>query len=118
MNGVSNVPPIADDQRIRAFLEESLALWQVAGEVQVAAMPIIAEIRTGNGAFVWVERAGDGTPFRWLVRWRAAGDAPGGVRESRPRACGSLVGLLAAVREGLGVERGSALRVAAAPQLS
>jgi hypothetical protein len=104
-----------EDTRIRALLEESLALWQVPGTVHGAAVPVVAEIRAASGALVWVERAGTDTPFRWFVRWRLAGEAPGGVREVRPRVCGSLVGLLAAAREGLGVERGSALRVAAAP---
>ena len=31
-------------------------------------------------------------PCRWLVRWRAAGEAPGAPRETRPRACASVVG--------------------------
>jgi hypothetical protein len=104
----------ADDESLRAFLEESLALWQVDGTARLGAAPVVVEIRAADGAVAWVERAGDDTPFRWFARWRGAGDAPGGVRELRPRACGSLVGLLAAVREALGVERGSAVRVAAA----
>ncbi len=104
----------AEDERLRAFLEESLALWQVAGTVHAGATPVVAEIRAANGAVAWVTRAGDDTPFRWFARWRSASDAPGGVRELRPRACGSLVGLLATVREALGVERGSAVRVVAA----
>jgi hypothetical protein len=33
------------------------------------------------------------------------------VRELRPRACSSLVGVLAAMREALDVERGSAVRI-------
>jgi hypothetical protein len=106
----------ADSERLRAFLAESLALWQVGGEVHAGAAPVLIEIRAGGGAIVWIERAAQDTPFKWFVRWRRAGDAPGGVRELRPRACGSLVGMLAAVREGLGVERGSAVRVVAAPE--
>jgi hypothetical protein len=105
----------AEDESLRAFLDESLALWQVSGTVQAGVAPVVAEIRAASGAMVWVERAADDTPFRWFARWRGAGDAPGGVRELRPRACGSLVGLLAAVREALGVERGRAVRVVAAP---
>lgn len=116
MSLVEHAPLAAADERLRAFLEQSLALWQVTGTVQLAAAPVVAEIRAGSGASVWVERAGDDTPFRWFVRWRREGDAPGGVREVRPRACSSLVGLLAAVRDGLGVERGSALRVAPATE--
>ena len=111
---VSEILQGTEAERLRAFLADSLALWQVAGSVQTGVAPVIVEIRGGNGAMVWIERAADDTPFRWYARWRAAGDAPGGVRELRPRACGSLVGLLAAVRDALGVERGNALRVVAA----
>ncbi len=106
-----------EDHQLHAFLAESLALWGVAGKVRAGQGKVCAEIYAASGAIAWVERAGDDTPFRWFVRWRAAGDAPGGVRELRPRACGSLVGLLAAVREALGVERGNAERVVAAPAL-
>ena len=113
---MSAEPAAAHDESLRAFLAESLALWQVRGTARLGAAPVVVEIGADNGTVVWVERAGDGTPFRWLARWRVAGDAPGGVRELRPRACGSLVGLLAAVREALGVERGSAVRVVAAPE--
>ena len=105
-----------DGERLRAFLAASLALWQVGGTVHAGVAPLVAEIRADSGAIAWIERAADDTPFRWCMRWRRAGDAAGGVRELRPRACGSLVGLLAAVREALGVERGNALRVAAAPE--
>ena len=105
----------ADDDQLRGFLADSLALWQVDGTVQTSVAPVIAEIRAVNGAIVWVERAADDAPFRWLARWRAAGEAVGGVRELRPRTCSSLVGLLAAVRDALGVARGSAVRVVAAP---
>lgn len=108
--------PADDTAQLHAFLADSLALWHVDGTVHAAGAPVIAEIRTGSGTIVWVERAGTETPFRWLARWRRAGDAPGGVRELRPRACGSLVGLLAALREALGVERGSPIRVVSAPQ--
>lgn len=107
-----------DDDRLRAFFVDSLALWQVAGTVHAGNAPVIAEIHSTSGAVVWVERAGDDTPFKWFARWRAAGDAPGGVRELRPRACGSMAGLLAAMRAALGVERGSAVRVVAAPAQS
>ncbi len=113
-----SVLPAAGDEaeRLRAFLADSLALWHVAGTVQTGEAPVVAEIRASNGAIVWIERAADDTPFRWFARWRAAGDAPGGVRELRPRACGSLVGLLAAVRDALGVERGAAVRIVPAPE--
>ena len=105
-----------EDQQLRVFLADSLALWQVGGTVQAGDASVVAEIRARNGALVWIERAADDTPFRWCARWRSAGAAPGGVRELRPRACGSLVGLLAAVRDALGVERGAAVRIVPAPE--
>jgi hypothetical protein len=104
------------DERLRAFLAESLALWQVNGVVEAGVAPVLLAVRADNGAVVWIEPAAADTPFKWFVRWRRAGEAPGGVRELRPRACGSLVGMLAAVREGLGVEWGNAVRVVAAPE--
>ncbi len=110
---MSAQPITTEAAQLHAFLDESLALWQIAGAVHPGVAPVMAEIRAASGAVAWVERAGEDTPFRWFVRWRAAGDAPGGVREVRPRACGSLVGLLAAVREALGVKRGNAVRVVA-----
>ncbi len=115
---MSSVLSVAEDEgeRLRAFLADSLALWQVAGTVQTGEAPVMAEIHATSGAIVWVERAGSDTPFRWYARWRSAGDVPGGVRELRPRACASLVGLLGAVRDALGVERGSAVCVVSAPE--
>ncbi|MBM3343235.1 MAG: hypothetical protein FJY56_14150 [Betaproteobacteria bacterium] len=100
---------------LRAFLADTLALWGVAGDVQQGRGPAVAEICTANGALVWIEPASDDAPFRWQVRWRAAGEAPGAPREVRPRACSSLVGVLAAMREALNVERGSAVRIVPAP---
>ena len=95
------------------FLTDTLALWGVAGEVEAGEAPIAAVIRTHEGAVVWIERT-SGAPGmpRWLVRWRAAGDAPGsGPREKHPRACASVIGLLNAIRNALAVNRGSAVRV-------
>jgi G3E family GTPase len=102
-------------ESLLAFLTDTLALWRIEGAVEAQEAPGVAVIRTARGAVVWIERPDPGTPFRWLVRWRAAGVAPGAAREQRPRACASLVGLLAALRSALGVERGAALRVAAQP---
>ena len=112
----TDAKPADDTEQLRAFLADSLVLWHVDGTVCAANAPVIVEIRAASGTIVWVEHAGADTPFRWLARWRRAGDAPGGVRELRPRACGSLVGLLAALREALGVERGSPVRVVSAPE--
>ena len=101
---------------LHAFLADSLAVWDVRGSVTEGVTPDVVEIHTATGAMVWIERAADDTPFRWMVRWRKAGEARGGVRELRPRACGSLVGLLAAIREAMDIERGSAVRIVPAPE--
>jgi len=104
-----------DPARIRDLLADSLALWGVAGAVEPGVHPAVAVIRAADGATLWVERLDTpGVPFRWQVRSRGAGEAAGGPGERRPRACASLVGVLGAVREALGIERGSALRIAPA----
>jgi hypothetical protein len=108
--------PAVDPIRLHAFLAESLALWRVDAAVEAAEAPIVAVIRDRTGTIVWIERpAAHDLPFRWLVRWRSALDSPGSSREQRPKGCGSLVGLLNAVRSALGVDRGAAVRVAPAP---
>ena len=102
----------SDAVRLRTFLSDTLKLWQVRGTVEAADAPVVAQIRSDTGALAWIERAPDDAPYRWAVRWRAAGDAPGGTREMRPRTCGSLVGLLAALRTALDVDRGTPVRIA------
>ena len=99
----------ANDVRVREFLADSLALWRVAGTVEAGAAPVVAEIRVADGTHIEVERPAD-TAFRWLVRWRSPD-----MREERARPCASLVGFLNTLRGALGVERGSAVRIAAAP---
>ena len=106
---------MADGVSLHTFLIETLALWGVSGEVTESRVSSRCEVLAANGTHIWIERAGSDTPFRWLARWRKAGDAPGGVRELRPRACSGLVGLLAALREALDVDRGSAVRIVPAP---
>lgn len=104
------------DLRLENLLAESLVLWGVAGTVEGGDYPVTAVIRADEGTILWVERpATEDTAVRWLVRVRAAGEAPGGAREHRPRACGSLVGVLKALRGALDVDRGSAVRIAPAP---
>ena len=104
-----------DPNHLRAFLEDSLALWCVDATVESGQAPAIAVIRAANGTIVWVEPARPEMPFRWVVRWHSASNPSSGAHAPRPRPCGSLVGLLNAVRKALGVERGSALRIAPAP---
>ena len=101
----------ADAARVREFLADSLALWSVDGAVEAGVRPVVAVIRAGAGTVAWVERpAGDDVPWRWFVRWRGPG-----MPEERSRPCASLVGLLNALRGALGVERGSAVRIALPP---
>ena len=106
---------MSHDTALLAFLADSLALWDIDGTVQPGTGNVVAEIRTSDGTWIAIERAPADTPFRWLARWRKAGEAPGTLRELRPRACASLTGLLAAMREALNVERGSAVRIVPAP---
>ena len=98
-------------ERVREFLADSLALWMVEGTVETGARPVVAVIHASGGTTVWIERpAENGVPWRWFVRWRSPD-----MRDARARPCASLVGMLNAVRGALGVEHGSALRVAASP---
>jgi len=104
------------DVRLEAFLAESLVLWGIPGAVEGGDYPVTAVIRADDGTLLWVERpAAEDSAVRWLVRVRAAGEGPGGAREKRPRACASLVGVLKVLRGALGVDRGSAVRIAPAP---
>ena len=56
---MSGPPDTTEAARLRAFLDESLALWQVAGTVHSGDEPVIAEIHAAGGAVAWVvlERA-------------------------------------------------------------
>ena len=92
---------------MRAFLMDSLALWRVDGTVEAGEAPAVAVIRADDGTVIRIERLSQpAMPFRWIVR-----DA----RHARPRPCGSLVGVLNAVRVALAVDRGRAVRIAPAP---
>jgi hypothetical protein len=105
-----------NEDRLHAFLSDSLALWHVEGVVEAGQSPVVGIVRTHPGAVVWIERvSGADVPYRWAVRSRTAGAAPGGPREVRAKPCASLVGLLKALRDALGVERGSAVRIAPPP---
>ena len=94
------------DERVRAFLVETLALWQVDASLESVDAPGVAFVRTPDGASLRIERVAPPAPFRWIVRI-GEGDAPGGERP-----CASLVGLLNALQRVLGVERGRPIRIA------
>lgn len=66
-------------------------------------------MRTAAGAVALVQRAPPEDPFRWYVRWS---DGASGTDGPRTRPCGSLVGVLTALRRVFGVERGAAIRIA------
>jgi hypothetical protein len=106
----------ADDHRIRAFLAESLALWKVEAIIDATTPPGVAVIHAQSGMHIWVERAEPALPFRWWVRSGPVADLSQAHPLLRPRPCGSLVGLLTAIRSALGVERGRAVRVIPAPE--
>jgi G3E family GTPase len=105
----------AGDDTLHAFLQHTMRLWDVAGTVEPGAHASIFVLRSER-ALVSIERVADAAiPFRWRVGWRLPGEAVPGARERRPRLCASLVGVLKALRTALRIERGEALRVAAAP---
>ena len=102
-----------DEARLRAFLAESLDLWGVTGTVDAAEAPLVAIVHAADGTTIAIERISEPTmPFRWLVRARKSGD-PG---EPRAKPYGSVVGVLNAMRIALGVDRGTPVRVAPAPE--
>ena len=100
--------PVTDD-RIREFLADTLALWQVEGSVEALAPPVVAVIRTSDGSVVEIERAAPGLSFRWLVRSVHSGGLSLGT-SGRP--CASLVGLLNALRRALGIDDARPVRIA------
>jgi hypothetical protein len=79
-----------NEERLRAFLAESLALWGAEGTVERGEPPVMAVLQV-DGRRICVERAPSAVPFRWLVR------------ETRGRPCSSLLGVLAELRTLLGV---------------
>src|SRR5205085_7197684 len=84
---------------IVAFIADSLALWQVEGEVKAGNAAVVAIVRA-RGRVIAIERNDDDdAPWRWFVRWR---DADAGDERSRP--CASMTGLLNALRRALEVE--------------
>ena len=91
-----------DERQLFDFLTDTLALWRVDGTVEPAESPAVAIVHAANGITARIERAPHDVPYRWSVRWDGR----------KPRTCGSLVGVLAALRTALGVERGAAVRIA------
>jgi G3E family GTPase len=102
-----------DPNRLARFLQATLASWQVAGTVQVDPVTGTLVVRGSRDALATIERSPAGDPFRWYVRWHEGASADA---TARMRPCGSLVGVLSALRRAFGVERGSAIRIAPVPE--
>ena len=81
---------------IRALLADSLALWQVPGEVEVEGEAVV--VRAAGR----VIRVLPGRASRWAVSVDGGGGRP----------CASIAGVLSAVREQVEVAGGAALRIA------
>ena len=74
-----------DEERLRTFLADSLALWNVEGTIECSVPPVVAVLHVGERR-IYVERAPSNIPFRWLVR------------ETGVRMCSSLVGVVTELR--------------------
>lgn len=106
--------PAPDDQRVRAFLALSLEHWGVGAALEAIDPPGVARIRLPDGRDeIVLERGGSGEPFRWYLRQRRVDDSETVEASSRVRPCGSLVGVLSALRRLLGMEAGGTARVVA-----
>ena len=125
-----------DAIRLARLLQDTLALWQLDGSVRadpISGAVVVQACLAGDSgnskvradaasaarivpgsrdAIATVERTPAGDPFRWYVRWH---DGASPAAPARVRPCGSLVGVVAALRRAFGVERGSAIRIAPAP---
>ncbi|MGH8636390.1 MAG: hypothetical protein ACREUZ_04555, partial [Burkholderiales bacterium] len=95
-----------DANRLVRLLQDTLALWQLEGTVRADSVSGAVVLQGLPDAIATVERAPDGEPFRWYVRWH---DGASAATPARVRPCGSLVGVLAALRRAFDVERGSAI---------
>jgi len=101
------------DDRLRAFFVQTLALWQVEATVDAAQFPQIAIIRSADGTRVTIAQSASAMPFRWQVETVRPSD--GAATAPRVLPCGSLVGVLGALRRSFGVERGMPIRVVSEP---
>lgn len=95
--------------RLASFLQDTLVLWRIDATVRVDPISGAVIAHGSRNTVVTIERAAQGDPFRWYVRW---GDGVSPTADARSRPCGSLVGVLAALRRAFGVARGSAIRIA------
>jgi G3E family GTPase len=98
--------------RLARFLQDTIALWQLDATVRADPVSGAVVVHGPQDVIATVERAPSGDPFRWYVRWRSGATS---AAAARVRPCGSLVGVLAALRRAFGVERGNAIRIAPQP---
>ena len=92
------------DAELRGLLTDSLVLWDIAGRVTAGEAGM--QIATADGVFLLQRAPADLRPVRWLLQTpvRAAAGRP-------PRAAPSIVAALSALRNAIGGEGGSALRI-------
>ena len=92
------------DAELRMLLRDCLTLWSVEGRVSVDDAGL--QIATNDGVFQLQRAPEEMRPVRWLLQTpvRAAAGRP-------PRAAPSIGALLTALRNAIGGESGSTLRV-------
>lgn len=92
------------DAELKALLQDSLKLWDVAGAVTVRDTDIAIE--TTDGVFAVQRADSDMRPVRWFYQ---TPERNGAGRP--PRAAPSIVALLSALRNAMGGAGGDRLRI-------
>lgn len=98
------------DERVREFLGLTLRHWGLDASVEPGSARVVAVLRFAD-ARIDVERAASDDPFRWYVCRFAAHMSDPGTSPSTRRPCGSLVGVLGALRRMLDIDSGGPARV-------
>jgi hypothetical protein len=84
----------------------------VEAEVAPGAGPVVAHLRfDGLTAPIALERAPASEPFRWYVSRSVSSQGIPPAPQPARRPCGSLVGVLSALRRLLDIDAGAAARV-------
>lgn len=100
------------DDRVRAFLGLTLAQWGIDATVEAGTAPVVALLRCADARVdIAVERAPCEDPFRWYVSRAASLPGPSSRLVSARRPCGSLVGVLGALRRLLDIDSGGPAKV-------
>jgi hypothetical protein len=94
------------DAELRALLLDCVALWDVAAQVEVTDSGVT--LQTADGVFLLQAAPPGQRPIRWLLQTpaRAAANRP-------PRVAPSIVAALSALRNAIGGNSGSTLRIGA-----